>query len=512
MKRLLLPLFFLIFLSVGLFAQSKVKVDLKKLDKYYAKMTNDWDVPSVSIGIVKDGELVFTGTYGVLEEGKVEKPDGNTLYGIASNSKAFTSAIIAMLVQEGKLKWDDKVQKYLPYFQVYDPWVSQNVTIRDLLSHRVGLGTFSGDVIWYKSDFSAEDIVRKAKYIPQDFEFRTGYGYSNVMYIAVGEVIRAVTGKSWSENVKEMIFEPLEMERSATSPKQLKELGNFVTPHALDNDVNIPIGWVDWEEVGALGGVISSVNDLAKWMIFNLNHGINGNDTLISKANRNLMWTPHANFVVDHTAKNDFNRHFNAYGLGWGLSDYHGRLRVSHTGAIDGMITALTLIPDENIGIVVLTNGMKAPITAATNYALDQFLGTGSRDWSAELLKRVNANQQTDTRISRRKEKRVLNTNPSLPLDKYIGTFYSDIHGNIFIKLVDNELRMEFEHSDQLSAILKHWHYDVWEIVWDNKHAWFSFGTVKFNTDNNLKIIGLDFDVPNDDIFFEELNPRKVKD
>jgi hypothetical protein len=176
------------------------------------------------------------------------------------------------------------------------------------------------------------------------------------------------------------------------------------------------------------------------------------------------------------------------------------------------MITSLTLIPDENLGVVVLTNGMKAPITAATNYALDQFMGTGSRDWSAELLKRSNANQKADTRISSRKEKRVINTSPSLPIEKYTGTFYSKIHGNIFITLVDNELRMEFEHSDQLSATLKHWHYDVWEIVWDYKHAWFNFGTVKFNTDNNLNILGLDFDVPNDDIFFEELKPVKINE
>ncbi|MDD4385431.1 MAG: serine hydrolase, partial [Bacteroidales bacterium] len=238
MRRFYLPLLLLVCLSTVAFAQSKVKVDVKKLDKYFSKMTNDWDIPSVSIGIVKDGKLVFTGSYGVIEEGKEGKPDGNTLYGIASNSKAFTSAIIAMLVQQGKLKWDDRVQDYLPYFQVYDPWVSAHVTIRDLLSHRVGLGTFSGDVIWYKSDFSAEDIVRRTKYIPQAFEFRNGYGYSNVMYIAAGEVIRAVTGKSWSQNVKELIFEPLGMERSATSPKQLKSLGNFVTPHAREEEVN----------------------------------------------------------------------------------------------------------------------------------------------------------------------------------------------------------------------------------------------------------------------------------
>jgi hypothetical protein len=154
---------------------------------------------------------------------------------------------------------------------------------------------------------------------------------------------------------------------------------------------------------------------------------------------------------------------------------------------------------------------MQSPITAATNYVIDQFLGTGTRDWSAELLKRTKANEQSDNRILSRKEKRVAGTNPSLPLDKYTGTYRSDIHGDIHISLVDGKLRMDFEHSSYLSATLSHWHYDVWEIVWDNKHAWFNFGTVKFNTDNNLNVLGMDFDVPNDDIFFEELKPYKVK-
>lgn len=512
MKRFFLTLLALLLSFPLLYAQPKPKIDFKQLDKYYEKMVADWGIPGLSIGIVKDGKLVFTGNYGVLETGKPEKPNENTLYGIASNSKAFTAAIIGMLVQEGKLDWNDKVKKYLPWFEVYDPWVSNEVTIRDLLSHRVGLGTFSGDVIWYKSDFTAEQVVRNAKYIPKSFDFRAGYGYSNIMYIAAGEVIRAVTGKSWSENVKERLFLPLGMERSVTSPKSLAEKGNFVTPHAYEDEQNIPIAWEDWEEIGALGGIISSVNDLSKWMILNLNFGIFGNDTLLSKKTINLMWTPHANFTVDQTQKNDFNRHFSAYGLGWGLSDFHGRLRVAHSGAIDGMLTSITLIPDENLGIVVLTNGMNSPYTPATNYALDRFLGTGTKDWSADLLKRSKEYQKNDTRISSRKEKRVEGTAPSLPLEKYVGTYKSDIHGNIFVTLENDQLRLNFEHSKYLAATLNHWHYDAWELVWDNKHAWFSFGTIKFNTDNNLTVTGMDFDVPNDDIFFEELKPYRISD
>ena len=510
MKNYLVLIFFLLAFSGFLTGQNETKVDLGALDRYYSKMVEDWGIPSAAIGIVKDGEIIFSKGYGVLEEGKKEAPDGNTLYAIASNSKAFTSAIIAMLVQEGKLDWNDKVKAHLPYFALNDPWVSNAVTIRDLLSHRVGLGTFSGDVIWYKADLSAEEIVRRVRYLPNAYEFRAGYGYSNVMYITAGEVIRAVTGKSWAENVKERIFKPLGMDRTITTPNDLKGKGNYATPHALRENKNVPISWVDWEEIGALGGVISSVNDVCKWMIFNLNHGVNGKDTLLSPGSRNLMWTPHNNFRVDHINDNDFDQHFRGYGLGWGLSDYQGSLRVGHTGGYDGMITAVTMLPDENLGVVVLTNGMKSPIMAATYYTFDQFLGIDGKDWSKYYLERRNASQQNDTRVSDRKAKRVADTKPSLPLEKYTGFFYSDIYGMIEVKHENGKLRLDFEHSPDLSATLSHWHYDVWEIKWDKEHAWFNFGTVQFDMDNNLKIQGINFDVPNDDIFFEELKPKKV--
>jgi CubicO group peptidase (beta-lactamase class C family) len=511
MKRLTLLFATITIVATCLSGQAVSKADLKQLDEYYAGMVEDWDVPGLSIGIVKDGEMIFSGNYGVLEEGKEAGPDKNTLYAIASNSKAFTTAIIGMLVQDGKLDWNDKVKKYLPYFELYDPWVSNEVTVRDLLCHRVGLGTFSGDVIWYKSDLTAEEIIRRLKYLPQAFDFRSGYGYSNVMYATAGELIRKITGKTWSENVKERILEPLGMDRTLTTPDDLAAKGNYAIPHARENDINIPIAWENWESVGATGGIISSTADLSKWMIFNLDNGILGDDTLLTTETRNMVWTPHNNFIVDHTTQNDFNRHFNAYGLGWGLSDYHGHLKVGHTGAYDGMLSAVTLIPDADLGIVVLTNGMRSPYMAATYYALDMILGIEDRDWSSQYLEWANQRQDTDTRISSRKEKRVTGTNPSLDLEDYTGTYQSDIYGEIMITLESGQMRMEFEHSPYLSATLSHWHYDVWEIKWDNKHAWFSFGTVKFNLDNNLEVQGMDFDVPNNDIFFEELKPYRVE-
>jgi CubicO group peptidase (beta-lactamase class C family) len=505
-----LSLFLIILFSLPLQAQNKQSPDLEKLDAYFGQMVQDWDLPGASIGIVKDGKLIFTGNYGLKEVGQQQKPDENTLYAIASNSKAFTSALVGMLVQEGKLGWNDRVKDHLPYFSLFDdPWISANVTIRDLLSHRVGLGTFSGDIIWHKSEADAEEFIKRAGKLPQAYDFRAGYGYSNLMYITAGEVIRKVTGKSWGENVQERILAPLGMNRTLTSAKALPQTDNLATPHGRKDQENIPIRFENWENIGATGGIISSVEDMAKWMIFNLNHGIHGQDTLLDRSTRNMVWTMHNVHAVDHVAGNDLGRHFNGYGLGWTIGDFHGNFMVGHTGGFDGMISALTLIPEENLGVIVLTNGQKSPIMAATYYALDHFLGTGDKDWSADLLERTNAREKSDTRIEDLKSKRIADTQPSHDLEEYAGTYYSDIYGDILVKHEKDRLRLEFSKSPDLNATLKHWHYDTWEIDWDETHAWFSFGTLKFNMDNNMRVTGMDFEVPNDDFFFEELKPRR---
>ena len=311
--------------------------------------------------------------------------------------------------------------------------------------------------------------------------------------------------------MKERILDPLNMNRTISSVTALDKTGNYATPHARKDDKSYPIPWVSWDNVAATGGLMSSVSDISKWMIFNLNNGIQGQDTLLTRQTRNMVWTPHTNHVVDHTSENAFDQHFNAYGLGWGLSDYHGRMKVGHTGGYDGMITAVTLIPDENLGVVVLTNGVKSPIMAATYNALDAFLGVEVKDWSADYLKRTDERAAKDTRISDRQAKRVLGTQPAIAPEDFVGEYYSDLYGQISITEKGDELKLIFDHSPLLTGSLTHWHYDIWEIHWDHPQAWFSFGTIKINTDNNLEVTGFDFDVPNDDFFFEELKPYKSK-
>ena len=504
---------FLIAFSVPVGLLQAQDINYKKLDAYLQQVQKDWNIPGFVVGVVQDGDLMYSQGYGVKEVGKNEKPDGNTLYAIASNSKAFTSATIAQLVQEDKLTWNTKVKEVLPYFEVYDPYVSAEANIRDILSHRVGLGTFSGDIMWYNANLTSEEMIKRIKYVDKAFDFRDGYGYSNLMYITAGEIIQELTGKTYGQNVKERFLEPLGMERTIYKIADLDKVGNYATPHRIKEGKNDPIAWANWENIAATGGLFSSVNDMAKWMIFNINHGIIATDTLLSASSRNMLWKPHNNFTVNHTRENDFKRNFSSYALGWGVSDYQGTLRVGHTGGYDGFLTAFNMLPDKKSGVIVLTNGHQTPMMAISYYILDLLAGIENpKDYSKDGLERLQRRLANDTRIDDIKSARIKGTKPIHNQAALTGTYRSDLYGNIYIKNKGGELIMEFEHTPVLGATLNHWHYDTYEIVWDKPHAWFSFGTVKFVSDNNMEVKELSFDIPNDDFFFDELAPYKVED
>lgn len=489
------------------------QADLKIIEKYIEDAREAWDVPGLSVAIVKDGEIVFEKGYGVIESGKKQKVDEHTLYAIASNTKAFISASIATLEESGQLDLDDPVQKHLPYFELYDSYVSSEAIVRDLLCHRLGLGTFSGDVIWYKSNFSPEEIVKKAKFVPQAYSFRGGYGYSNLMFLAAGEVIKSASGKPWDNYIQEAFFDPLEMTRTRTSTNDLGSLDNVATPHKPVNGENIPIAWTNWDNMGAAGGIISSVHDMSQWLKLQLNEGILDGDTIFSPAIQNEMWNAHNIQKVSLSNKHYMpSRHFRSYGLGWGLFDYHGRLIANHGGGYDGMYSRVILVPEENLGVVVLTNSMKGISTPISNYIVDRYLEVPERDWSAEGLQQSYRSEKFKSdRLVARGKSRVLNTKPTFPMSAYSGRYFDKMYGDIEIKYEGDNLRLEFPSAPDLSAHLSHWHYDTFKINWDREHAWFDFGTLQFIMDNNGNIRGLNFDVPNDDIFFHELHPVKVR-
>lgn len=506
---LLLVAFFI--LNTSLFGQSK---SIEELDQYFEKAVKDWNIPGVSIGIIKDGKTILAKGYGVLEEGSTTKVNEHTNYSIASNTKAFTVALLGILVDEGKISWDDKVIDYLPSFRMEDAYEQRHITIRDLLCHRVGYGSFSGDVVWYKSTRSASEVVKSVPNIPKLFDFRSGYGYSNMMYITAGQVIEAVTGESWVKMLNKRILTPLNMDRTLTSVNQLTTIDNNATPHKPSKDGNTPIPWVNWDNMGTGGAIISNVDDMLKWMQLQLDHGkMNGQEVFSNRVQED-WWTPHNSFKVGSRSKEMFpSKNFGAYGLGWSILDYHGRKVVRHGGGYDGMYSQVVLVPEENMGIIILTNSMKSIGSWLPYRTMDVLFGKETKDWSKMGLDRYlkGASNTADMKNDIVKA-RVKNTTPSVSNANLTGTYQDDLYKrDIKIQNTGNSLRLTFEDAPGLSATLKHWHFDTYEIVWDEPQAWFDFGTLQFIKDNNNQVTGMEFDVPNHDIFFHEMHPKKIK-
>ena len=465
------------------------------------KALDAYDTPGFSVGIIKDGKVVLSEGFGVNKVGTDVTVDGNTLYAIASNTKAFIATAITKLHEEGKLDLDEPVQTYLPYFQLYDEYVSQKTTVRDLLCHRVGLGTYSGDAIWYKSEKSAEDIVRQIKHLPQAYGWRGGYGYTNLMFITAGEVIKAVTSKSWSDYIQDNFLGPLDMTRTKTSVSALSGMDNIATPHVTHRS-NTPIDLAVWDAAGAAGGIFSSTNDILKWLKVQLDPAMAEEKKIFPANARHTAMTPH-NLINGNN--------FYSAGLGWFIYNKDGHTIVTHGGGYDGMYSRVLMVPDQNLGIVVLTNSMTGLSSRLANYIRDTYLSIDTDGWinNAKESEKSSRKRWKDKFVESNKS-RVLDTAPSLKTSDLVNTYHDPLYGEISVEQgPDETLQLKFGNAPALTATLTHWHYDTYFIDWQEEHAWFDFGTVQFLLDNNRKVKGLEFNVPNDDIFFEEIKFMK---
>ena len=317
-------LLFIIIPTWGLKAQSTIQA--QNLDKYFAKSLEKWKVPGMAVAILRNDTLELLKGYGVKETGKPGRIDENTLFAVASNTKSFTATAIAMLVDEGKLGWDDKVVEFLPWFRLYDPYVSLNMTIRDLLCHRSGLQTFSGDLIWYGSSYSRDEVIKRASKLKPVYGFRTNYGYSNIMYLTAGQVIAKVSGMSWDEFIKQRILKPLGMKNTNTSITELNLKGNTSIPHNDVNDSIIAINYLNWDNIGPAGSINSSASDMIKWLQFQLHKGKHENYELVSEKSLRELWSPQTiQNVSTFSEKLWPSTHFKSYGMGWVLWDFHGK-------------------------------------------------------------------------------------------------------------------------------------------------------------------------------------------
>lgn len=512
MKNRILQIFVILFIFPALIFAQDLQSKLAEIDAYAEKTRTDWQIPGMAIAIVKDDKVVFARGFGVRELGKPEKVDENTLFAIASNSKAYTATSLAMMVDEGKLKWDDKVTQYVPEFQMYDPYVTREMTVRDLVSHRSGLDTFSGDLLWYETNYTDDEIIKRLRYLKPVSSFRSRYDYQNLMFIVAGKVLERVSGKKWADFVQERILNPLGMKNTKTSIKQFKPDDNIAKPHNEHTGKMTAFNYGNVDGAAAAAALNSSVADSAKWIRMHLAKGRFEGKQLLSEAQSWNMQQPNIMIPISAAgAKFNPTRHFNAYGLGFFLSDYQGRKILYHSGGLDGMISQTALMPDENLGVIILTNSETGVATWLTNKVFDVMLGVPKRDWSAEILGRTNQGKVAEAEEDKKLEaSRVQNTKPSLALSGYAGTYTSPMYGDVTITEEGGKLIMRMIPSPNFVADLEHWHYDTFRIKWRPTVVYnFPKGFVTFTLDGKGKTNELKIDQPNNDFWFYELELKR---
>lgn len=445
MKRLLLLLYFLI--SQSGFSQQNTFVR-DSLDKYIEIAMKEWRIPGVAVLIVKDGKVALMKGYGYREEGKPERIDENTLFMIASNSKAYTGTLLANLEYEKKLNLDDKVSKYLPNFKLAESCASQLCTIKDLITHRVGLKTFQGDFMYWGTKLTRSQVIQKFGMLKPDYEFRNGYGYCNAGFLTAGEIIPKVTGKPWEEELQERILNPLKMSRTVALSANLPKQSNIAVPHTLVAGQLKKLSYPNIDNIAPAGSMSSSISDLSHWVMMQLDSGkYEGKQVLPWEVIRKTR--DGVNLVSNRKAK-DGPRNFMAYGLGWFVQDRYGKQLLQHSGGADGFVTQTVLVPEERLGIVVLTNTDANNLYSLLAYQLvDAYLGKPYRNLSdlnlpafkkeqAEEIKRINTERETVAK----------NNKPSLTLTSYAGTYAHNVYGKMEIKLENGQLKVYFEHHD----------------------------------------------------------------
>ena len=513
------------------FAQQKFANDpVKRIDIIAETALEHFNVPGMAIAIIKDDAVLLSKGYGVQSTATNALVTDSTLFAIASNSKAFTAAALAMLVDRGQIAWEDKVRKYLPYFTLYSPYVSEEFTVRDLLCHRSGLDTFSGDLIWYGTTHSREAIVRRARFLSPSFGFREQYGYSNILYLAAGLIVERVSAMTWDQFIAENFFRPLGMTMSNTTVSdysyskgkiQSSKTGNIAAPHNEVEGRNIPIDYVNWDNIGPAGSINSSVAELTNWMRLQLGKGTLNGHQYWKEARSWEMWEnnmskPVSNWQREHMP----SRHFNGYGLGWELMEYRGYKVVSHGGGYDGMISKTVLVPEKNLGFVILTNNINSLPSCLTYEILDAFLmeydkkGTPKgrkEDWVA-MFETFKKEDEAATKKSLEDDAaaRTKGTRMSLALAEYCGVYTSEMYGDVLVTIDPNPLtpygglKIDFAPTALFKGQLTHWHYDTFELSW-SAQMMLPKGKATFVLNAEGKPVELKVVVDNPDFDFTEL-------
>ncbi|GAB4037027.1 serine hydrolase [Spirosoma jeollabukense] len=488
------PILFFLLTTLTTFAQKTISSkQIQAFDAYVESVRKQWNVPGLSIAVVKDNQVIFKKGYGVRELGKPELVDTETLFACASTTKAMTVTLMGMLVDEGKLAWNDPVSKFLPELQLYDPYVTRELKIRDLLIHDTGVG--STDFMTGAMTIPANEMFRRMQMVKPSYPFRAGFAYQNTFYSAAGRVIERITGKTWAEFLKERIFTPLGMTRTAPKRGYIKEGdANVTKPHFAINDTIQVIEYGADSEIGSAGAVWSSADDISKWVICMLDSSKYSGGRLVRAETWAEMFTPQTFFPEDeYPTMQILKPNWRTYGLGWYQHDYKGHKVNFHTGSLSGLTAITAQLPDEKLGVYVFGNYDHAEVRHVLVYkTFDWFALGGTRDWNTEF-KNLYSKIREDGKKARKDfdAKRVLNTSPSLPLPRYAGKYTSPLYGQADVSVAGNQLIIDV-NDNTLNATLTHWHYDTFYGPY--KKAWYGKALARFVLGNSGKITTLVFD------------------
>ena len=470
-------------LAMGMAAQAAsaqeagTPAQLQQLDATVERVRQQFDVPGIAVAVVKDGKVVLERGWGVREINKPEPVQADTLFAIASNTKAFTATSLNLLAEDGKLKMDDRVIDHLPSFRMSDPYVTGDMRIRDLLSHRSGLSLGAGDLLfWPTTNYSNAEVVARLAHVPLKNSFRAGYAYDNILYAVAQQVIEKVSGLSYAEFLQQRIFDKVGMSGTRYNADHLQPGDKPAIGHAKYDFKDLrPVAPLTWSNNAGAGGIYSSVHDLARWMNVQLAHGQLADGTpLFSEKSQQQMWQMQIPQVVSKPSVPELaaaTPNFAGYGEGWSLSDYRGQKLVWHTGGWPGQVSRLTLVPGQNLGVVVLTNQESgAAFNAITMSVLDAYLDAPATDWVAAYAAGVaKAQDNADEGWAKHVAARDAKSKPSLPLSGYAGDYRDAWYGDVFVEQQGGKLRLRFGATADLAGSMEHWQHDTFIVRWDNR-------------------------------------------
>lgn len=486
MKKLFISLFICLICTIA-FSQPQLP---DNFDEWIEGGRKDWQIPGLAVGIVKDGKVVYAKGFGEKQLGSKDLVDANTVFSIASVSKNITAAALGILVDEGLINWGDKITEHIPWFQFKDPWVTKETTIKDALTHQIGLGRILGNRLQFMTSSSRDEVLYRVRYMDFEKPFRSSFVYNNVMYSLAGQIIPYTDGRSWDDFLQQRLFKPLGMNRTTTTLKELMTQDNVAYPHQFINGKIVPIQRRNWDNAGPAGGVNSTINDLNRWMLMQLGTpGMLDGKRLISEKEMNEIHKPQMIRPIYDALDSQAS-----YGLGWNILDYQNKRVLTHGGATDGFNTFMYLVPEIELGIVVVTNTFNNFGTAISYQVMDAFMGGNTKDWNTHYFNQYknyfNAVQNERNKID---ESRVKNSSPSLDLSKYVGVYESKAYGKVEVMLQGKGLKIRFWDDKNLEAKLEHWHYDTFRAVWNNIALREEFMQFHLNKKGNVEALDFEF-------------------